>query len=82
MERRRRLLGGASADTLSSINLLANLHTEAGNHAAALPLYEEDLAGSRQTLGPSHPDTLIAMQACAAAHVRLRGDYTHALPLL
>ena len=49
--------------TLAAIANLGATHTELGNHSEALALLTEAVARYRRSLGDSHPNTLLAMQA-------------------
>ena len=62
LERRRRLQGDDSADTLISMTSLAALHDNMGRHDLALPLYRDALQRGRRVLGNRHPRTLTTMQ--------------------
>ncbi len=50
----RSTLGNEHADTLVSINQLANIHLCLGELETALPLFEEDVRSSRRLLGAAH----------------------------
>ena len=55
------MFGDKHPSTLSSINHLGLLFYAMGKLDEAKPLYEEALAGRRETLGDKHPDTLISI---------------------
>ena len=58
---RRRALGPEHADTLASMNDLAETLRNQGDLSAARKLHEEALDIRRRVLGPDHPDTLASM---------------------
>jgi tetratricopeptide (TPR) repeat protein len=80
LDLRRKHLGPDDADTLISMNNLADGYTGQGRHAEALKLNEETLALRKAKLGPDHPDTLTAMNNLANSYVVL-GRYAEALKL-
>jgi len=61
LERTRRLLGDDSADTVISMNNMADLHDSMGHRDLALPLFHDTLQRSRRVLGNRHPYTLDTM---------------------
>ena len=77
---RRRTLGGAHPDTLTSANNLALLLSAQGKLSEAEPLLREVLAGSRRALGGAHPDTLAPANNLAGL-LRGQGKLSEAEPL-
>jgi serine/threonine protein kinase len=73
-------VGPDHADTLASMNNLANVYLATGQLAKALPLFEETLAKRKAALGPDHPDTLASMNNLAFAY-QGAGQLAKALPL-
>jgi serine/threonine protein kinase len=63
--------GPAHADTLTTMNLLANGYAALGRHDDALTLREQTLAKRRQVLGPYHRDTLTSMNNLALSYAAL-----------
>ncbi len=64
----KRVLGDEHPDTLESLNILAALFYNEGEHDRGLPLYEEYLAKQKRVLGDEHPHTKITERnrdACA-----------------
>ena len=51
-----------------------------GNHAAALPLYQQALKASRTAVGENHPDYAASLSNLAGLHQAM-GDHAAALPL-
>jgi serine/threonine protein kinase len=79
-ELRREQLGPDHADTLSSMNNLANSYAEMGRAMEALKLREETLALQKSKLGPDHIDTLKSMNNVASSYYVL-GRHAEALKL-
>jgi tetratricopeptide (TPR) repeat protein len=63
--------GADHADTLSSMNNLANSYAALGRHADALKLREETLTLRRAKLGLDHPQTLASMIGLAHSYAVL-----------
>jgi tetratricopeptide (TPR) repeat protein len=70
---RRRVLGDDHADTLGSMNNLAETRRALGDLQGAHDLHQQTLAGSRRVLGDDHPDTLSSMNNLALTR-RALGD--------
>jgi serine/threonine protein kinase len=66
---RRDILGAAHADTLESINMLANVLIHEGRYTEAEKLEREALDIERRFIGPDHPGTLTSMHILAAVLV-------------
>jgi eukaryotic-like serine/threonine-protein kinase len=64
---RRRVLGAAAPQTLSSMNDLAWNLSRQGHYSESEKLQRETLNLRRRVLGPEHPDTLISMSNLAWA---------------
>jgi len=73
-------LGADHADTLTSMNNLANGYGAAGKLDLALPLYEQTLKLRTAKLGADHPDTLTSMANLANGY-GAAGKLDLALPL-
>ncbi|CAB9508141.1 Tetratricopeptide repeat [Seminavis robusta] len=86
LAQRKKLLGPSHPDTLSSINLLANILLRLGgdhqqtNHAAAMALYDDCWNQRKTVLGGNHPATLASMHNRAAIWLD-RHKYDKAEPL-
>jgi serine/threonine protein kinase/tetratricopeptide (TPR) repeat protein len=74
-------LGPDHADTLVSMNNLANSYFQLGRDADALALYEQTLTLRKTKLGPDHPNTLSSMTNLANGYYAL-GRYAEALETL
>ena len=61
----RTALGEGHPDYATSLNNLARLYQEAGNHAAALPVYRQALEIRRTALGENHPDYAQSLSSLA-----------------
>jgi tetratricopeptide (TPR) repeat protein len=72
--------GPDHADTLKSMNNLANCYHALGRHTDALKLRQETLALCQAKLGPDHPDTLASMSGLATTYHAL-GRHADALKL-
>lgn len=72
--------GPDHADTLATMNLLANSYAALGRHDDALTLREQTLARRRQVLGPHHRDTLTSMNNLALSYAAL-GRWAEAVRL-
>ena len=75
-----RVLGRDHPGTLNSRNSLAAAYQQAGQPAAAIPLFELTLIAQERVLGPDHLDTLTSRNNLAAAY-QLAGRPTEAIPL-
>jgi hypothetical protein len=64
---KRRVLGPAHVNTLSTAGNLAIALHDQGKHAEAEPLYREVLAAKRRVLGSEHPNTLMSANNLAVA---------------
>jgi non-specific serine/threonine protein kinase/serine/threonine-protein kinase len=73
-------LGPDHAETLTSMDQLANCCDDRGQYATALKLRQDVLALRTAKLGPEHADTLLSMVALAASHQAL-GQHPEALKL-
>jgi serine/threonine protein kinase/tetratricopeptide (TPR) repeat protein len=73
-------LGPDHADTLSSMNNLANSYSDLGRDTDALKLREETLALRKVKLGLDHPQTLGSMNNLALSYCYV-GRYAEALKL-
>ena len=73
------LLGPRHPDTATSINNLAKLHRDMGNHKSALPVYTRALEIREAVLGPRDPDTATSINNLAKLH-REMGNHKGALP--
>ena len=60
-----RLLGPNHADTLKTVNNLANLLAQQSKLEEAKKLYEKALLGRERLLGPNHADTLTTVNNLA-----------------
>ena len=58
----------------------AHISASKGDYAVAEPFYQAALAGCRQVLGDTHPDTLTSMDNLAILY-QAKGDYAVAEPL-
>jgi tetratricopeptide (TPR) repeat protein len=76
-----RVLGADHADTLAVRNSLAAAYRDAGRPAAAIPLYEQNLAACERLLGADHPTTLSSRGSLAAAYAE-EGRTARAVALL
>ena len=76
---RRRALGDAHPDTLTSISWMGSLLQSMGKLAEAEPHYREALEGRRNVLGNDHPDTLISISNVGALLLSM-GKYEAAEP--
>ena len=65
----RSTLGNEHADTLVSINQLANIHLCLGELETALPLFEEDVRSSRRLLGAT-PELALCSCSCSCLCLR------------
>jgi serine/threonine protein kinase len=74
------MLGPDHADTLRSMNNLANSFRADGQNDRAMKLHEETLALRMAKLGLDHPDTLISMNNLANCY-GATGQYDRALKL-
>jgi len=79
LEIRKRNLGDAHADTLTSMNNLAGLYKAQGKNAQAEGLYVSCLQGRRTTLGDDHPNTLGTMNNLAGVYKNM-GQFELAEP--
>ena len=77
---RRKALGDAHPDTLSSVNNLAIVLRLQGKLNKAEPLCRDALAGRRKALGDAHPDTLSSLNHLAGL-LRDQGKLDEAEPL-
>jgi tetratricopeptide (TPR) repeat protein len=77
----RRTAGNDDSNTLISMNNLATLHADMGQHELAQALYEEVLAAKRRTLGDSDSSTLASIGNLGCVHMAM-GNFDLALPLL
>ena len=77
---RERRLGPAHAETAETLNNLALLLRDEGNHAAARPLLERALAINEQTFGPAHAATATSLNNLALL-LRDQGELAAARPL-
>ena len=64
--------GADHADTLMSMNNLANSYSDLGRHAESLKLHEETLALRKAKLGRDHPDTLMSMNNVAFGYANAK----------
>ena len=62
------VLGPGHPNTVDSLNNLAGLHRDMGNHKAALPLVTRVLEIREAVLGPRHPDTATSLYNLAGLH--------------
>jgi CHAT domain-containing protein/Tfp pilus assembly protein PilF len=77
---REKVLGPDHLDVAQTLNDLAVLHQEKGDHARAEPLYQRALAIREKALGPDHPDVARSVNNLAELY-RAKGDYARAEPL-
>jgi len=77
---RERVLGPEHADTLTSVDSLAQLLESKGDYGGAEPLFRRALVASDLVLGPRHPSTLVSVNNLAELLHR-KGDYAGAEPL-
>jgi hypothetical protein len=61
MEMTKKVLGAEHLDTLTSMNNLAQTWKAQEKHQEALAMVEKCVEASSSLLGPSHPNTLIAV---------------------
>ncbi|HEX6810868.1 MAG TPA: serine/threonine-protein kinase [Planctomycetota bacterium] len=80
LEIRRRDLGDADPDTLSSIRNASLLLEDQGKLAEAESLCREALEGSRRVRGDDHPDTLVSINNLSAL-LQAQGKLAEAEPL-
>ena len=81
LEIRCTALGENHPDYAQSLNNLAGLHHEMGDHAAALPLFRQALEIDRRALGENHRHFATSLNNLAALHAA-RGLASEALPLM
>jgi len=77
LETRRRVLGPEHAETLTSMNELANAYHFQGRYAEAETLHRETLGIRKRVLGPGHPATLTSASSLASDY-SARGRYAEA----
>jgi serine/threonine protein kinase len=75
-----KLLGPDHAETLSSVNSLAEAYLADDKPGLALPLFEDTLKRRKVELGLDHPDTLSSMNSLASGY-HGAGKFDLALPL-
>lgn len=80
LELRERVLGAEHEDTAESLDNLAGLLMDTGDHAAARPLFERALAIRERVLGPEHPGTGSSLNNLAGLLLGM-GDHATARPL-
>ncbi len=80
LEIRKEALGEKHPAYATSLNNLALLYREMGDHKAALPLYQKALEIHKQVLGEKHPDYATSLNNLAILY-RDTGDARSALPL-
>ena len=80
LTRRRELLGAEHADTLTSMDDLANLYRDQGRYDQAEPLARKTLESQRRLWGDDHPSTLESMNNLASLY-RAQGRWDEAVPL-
>ena len=68
LEIREAVLGPRHPDTAASLNNLATLHRNMGNHKAAIPLLTRALEIREAVLGPRHPNTATSLNNLAGLH--------------
>jgi CHAT domain-containing protein/tetratricopeptide (TPR) repeat protein len=76
----RQVLGGRHPAYAASLNSLALLYLEMGEHGKALPLLLEARALRRQVQGEKHPDYATSLNNLASLY-QARGEHGKALPL-
>jgi eukaryotic-like serine/threonine-protein kinase len=81
LELRRRSAGEKAPDTLTSMNMLAELNSRQARYAEAEQLYRRTLELRRQELGAEHPDTLTTMNGLAVVYI-YQGKLAEAAQLL
>jgi hypothetical protein len=64
------ILGPDDPDTLTARYDLAEARNEAGQEAAAMPLYERTLADRERVLGADNPDTLSSLSRLASVYAK------------
>ena len=77
IELNRKTLGDEAAETLHSLNDLAELYWTQAKYADAAPLWNKLLQSQRRALGEEHPDTLRTVNNLAALSFAL-GKYPEA----
>jgi CHAT domain-containing protein/tetratricopeptide (TPR) repeat protein len=80
LKARERVLGRDHPDTLTTVNILAELYQLQVRYAEAGPLYQRALEARERVLGRDHPDTLTTVNNLAELY-RLQGRYAEAGPL-
>jgi non-specific serine/threonine protein kinase/serine/threonine-protein kinase len=80
LELRRSQLGEAHAQTLTTMNSIAQLYVLQGKRQPAVTLYEKVRDNRRRILGDDHPDTLKTGSDLAEVY-QLEGKYAEAAPL-
>jgi CHAT domain-containing protein len=76
-----KILGPQDPETLTNIEKLARLHLAMGQHAKALPLFQQNLKNRIQVLGPLHPHTNASLNNLAITYLEMH-QHAKALPLL
>jgi CHAT domain-containing protein/tetratricopeptide (TPR) repeat protein len=77
---RQELLGERHPSYAASLNNLAGLYQDMGDHRAALPLYQRARDLRKQALGEKHPHYAASLNDLALLYKSM-GDYRAALPL-
>ena len=77
----RRVLGPDHPDTLATVNNLAGVLNDQGEHAEAEKMYRDVLAVQRRVLGPEHPSTLMTGNNLAVT-LDCLGKYAEAAAML
>jgi tetratricopeptide (TPR) repeat protein len=77
---REKVHGPEHPHTAESLNNLALLLQDGGDHAAARPLYERALAIREKALGPEHPDTAMSLNNLSLL-LRTQGELARARSL-
>ena len=67
------VLGPHHPNTATSLNNLATLHHNMGNHKLTIRLFTRALEIREAVLGPRHPDTASSLNNLAMLHHKLRG---------
>ena len=80
LAKKKRVLGDDHPSTLNSLNNLALLFFNKGDHDRALPLYEECLAKRKRVLGEDHPDTITSLNGLPLLF-KNKGKYDRALAM-
>jgi CHAT domain-containing protein/Tfp pilus assembly protein PilF len=77
---RKDVLGERHPHYANSLNILAFLYENMGDHKAALSLHQKAMAICKKVLGKKHPDYASSLNNLAALYWSL-GDHKQALPL-